>query len=88
MALLRSEGSNSPSRSTSLDRLEDNQYLIPIRYLNDGYVRFDGVNVVRQVNQGSNVDGKLSKHRANDIDVEDIWLGPFFRQTFHGLQEY
>lgn len=31
------------------------------------------------------MDGKLSKHGANDIDIEDVWLGPFFRQTFHGL---
>ena len=33
------------------------------------------------------MDGKLSKHRANDVDVEDVRLGPFFGQTFHGLQE-
>lgn len=33
------------------------------------------------------MDGKLSKHRANDVDVENVWLGPFFGQTFHGLKE-
>lgn len=31
------------------------------------------------------MDGKLSKHGANDVDVENVRLGAFLRQTFDRL---
>ena len=48
-------------------------------------IRLNGVNVVRQINQRGNMDGKLPQNRANDVDVENVRLGSFLRQAFHRL---
>ena len=31
------------------------------------------------------MDGKLAEDGADDVGVEDVGLGPLFRETFNGL---
>jgi hypothetical protein len=48
-------------------------------------VRLVLIDIVGEVDQGHNVDGKLSKNRSNDVDVEDIRLRALLRQTLDRL---
>ena len=49
------------------------------------YLRFNPGNIVGNVHQGCDVDSELSKDRADNVNVEDIWLRPFLRQALHRL---
>ena len=40
---------------------------------------------MRDVDQGDEVDSELAKDGADDVDVEDVVLGAFFREGFDGL---
>ena len=86
MALLRREGSNSPSRSISESLLLvvlDMKWDKSERGSNN--VRFVLIDIVGEVDQSHNVDRKLSKNRSNDVDVEDIRLRALLRQTLDRL---
>ena len=48
-------------------------------------IRFNAVYIVGEVNQSRNMDDKLSKDGANDVDVENVRLGAFLRQAFDRL---
>lgn len=86
MALLRREGSNSPSRSISESLLS---VLLVMKWdesKGGSYnVRLVLVDIVGEVDQSRDVDGELSKNRSNDVDVEDIRLGTLLRQTLDRL---
>ncbi len=47
-----------------------------------GFVALD---VVGEVDEGDDVDGKLAENGANDVRVEDVGLRPLFGETFDGL---
>lgn len=44
------------------------------------------LDVVGDVNQCDDVNGKLSENGADDVDVEDIGLRALFRELFNGLR--
>ena len=48
-------------------------------------VRLVLIDIVRKIDQSRNVNGELSKNRANDVNVEDIRLGTLLRQTLDRL---
>ena len=50
-----------------------------------GNVRFNFSNVVGKIDQGSDVDGELSKYGTDDVWVENVRLRTFFGKTFDGL---
>jgi hypothetical protein len=82
---LRSDGSNSPSRSIS-DFLLVNCKQLELTIIGAGYLRFNGVDIVRHVDQSSDMNGKLAEDRADDVHVENVRLRPLFGQPFHGLK--
>ena len=43
------------------------------------------VDIVRDVDEGDDMDRKLSKNGPNDVGVEDFGLGSLLRQSFHTL---
>lgn len=45
----------------------------------------NGIDVVREQDQGDDVNRKLSEHRAQNVSVEDIRLRAFFREDFDRL---
>ncbi len=52
-------------------------------------VLFAGLNlldVVREVDEGDDVDGELAEDGANDVGVKDVGLWSLFRQAFDGLR--
>lgn len=49
------------------------------------YLRLNPGDIVRNVNQGDDVDRKLPEDGADDVEVEDIWLRSFLGQTLDGL---
>ena len=49
------------------------------------YLRLMFVDVLRKIDQGHDMDGELTKHGSNDINVEDIWLGSLLRQALDRL---
>lgn len=48
-------------------------------------IRFDRVDIVRQVDESDNVDSKLSKHRTDDVNIENVGLRSLLGETFHRL---
>lgn len=82
MALLRSDGSNSPSRSIS-DFLLVNCQQYEVTIIGTEYLRFNGIDIVRQVDQSSDMDGELAENGADDVHVENVRLGSLFGQTLH-----
>ena len=51
-----------------------------------GGAGFDAVDVFGDVDQCYYVDGELAEDGADDVGVEDSWLGAFFGETFDGLE--
>lgn len=49
-------------------------------------IRLNLVDVLGQVNQSGNVNGELSKNGANDIHIEDVWLGTLLGETLNRLR--
>jgi hypothetical protein len=50
----------------------------------------DGVGalyVLRNIDEGGNVDGELAEDRADDVEVEDVVLRALLRQGFDGLKD-
>lgn len=47
---------------------------------------FAGLDVVGEVDEGGDVDGKLAEDGADDIGIEDVRLGPFFGEAFDRLR--
>ena len=47
--------------------------------------RLDASNIVGEVDERDNMDGKLAEDRPDDVRIEDIRLGSFFREAFNGL---
>lgn len=48
-------------------------------------LRFDALDVLRDVDQCGNMNSELAKNRANDVKVEDIVLRSLFGQLFDRL---
>ena len=44
------------------------------------------VDVIRNVDQRNDMNGKLSQDRSDDVEVEDVGLRSFLRQAFDGLK--
>jgi hypothetical protein len=51
-----------------------------------GVFRLDALNVLRDVDQSCNMDGKLSEDGANDVGVEDVVLWSLFRESLNSLK--
>lgn len=49
-------------------------------------IRFNGIDIVGQIDQGDDVDGKLAKDGPDDVDVENVRLRSLLREPFDGLQ--
>ena len=47
--------------------------------------RVVGLDVGGDENEGGDVDCELGEDGADDVGVEDVGLGAFFREAFHGL---
>lgn len=47
--------------------------------------RFDGLDVIGEIDEGDDVDGELAEDGADDVRVEDVGLGAFFGKAFDGL---
>lgn len=43
------------------------------------------MDVVGEVDEGDDVDGKLAQDGADDVRIEDVGLRAFFGETFDGL---
>jgi len=50
------------------------------------FTGLDLLDVIREVNEGDDVDGELAEDGANDVGVEDVGLWSLFRQAFDGLR--
>lgn len=58
------------------------------KFLLEVGIRFFGLNtldILRYVNEGSDVDGELAEYRTDDVNVEDIVLRALFGEGFDGL---
>ena len=47
--------------------------------------RLDTSDIVGEVDERDNMDGKLAEDRPDDVRIEDVRLGAFFREAFNGL---
>ena len=50
-----------------------------------GVLGLDALDVLRDVDEGGDVDCELAEDGADDVDVEDVVLGTFFGQSLNGL---
>jgi hypothetical protein len=50
-----------------------------------GVFGFDALDVLRDVDEGGDVDGELAEDRTDDVDVEDVVLRALFGECFDGL---
>ena len=48
--------------------------------------RLDTSDIVGEVDERDNMDGKLAEDRPDDVRIEDVRLGAFFREAFNGLK--
>jgi hypothetical protein len=50
-----------------------------------GVLGFNALDVLADVDEGDDVDGELSEYGADDVRVENVVLGTFFRKCLHRL---
>ena len=48
---------------------------------------FDSLNVIGEVDEGSDMDSKLAEYGADDVRIEDVGLRAFFGEAFNGLRD-
>lgn len=51
-----------------------------------GDLRFDGINIIGQIDQRNDVNGELTEDGADDVDIENVRLGSLLREPFDGLR--
>ena len=47
--------------------------------------RLDTSDILGEIDERDDVDGKLAEDRPNDVRIEDVRLGAFFREAFNRL---